>query len=197
MVVDLKHEIGALRDRPRELITPGHRHRARRPASNHPALNVSTAETGIAAVRAGKAARFSIQIQKYERVVDDTPVARPELYSADEDIAIEIKRKNKAFELVRSIGCERIFHGHLYHTIRLPAEPAFRKQRRSGPVRGSTFGSARLGPFLNESDLFVRQTPLIRELAISVFRLPRRHVALLSYRSEEFRPLRSVLIGQQ
>src|SRR6516165_5882793 len=137
MVMDLKHQIGGLRDRPRELIAPGRRHRARRPASNHPALKARTAETRIAAVGASKAARFSIQIQKYERVVDDPAVARPELYSADEDIAIEIKRKNKTFELVRSIGCERIFHGHLYHTIRLPAEPAFRKHRRSGPVRGS------------------------------------------------------------
>ena len=102
----LKHQIDTLRDRPGELIAPGHRHRTRRPASNHPTLNARPAETGIAALGAGKAARLSIQIQKYERVVDDPPVARPELYSAEEDIAIEIKRKNKAFELVRSIGCE-------------------------------------------------------------------------------------------
>src|SRR5215813_8910020 len=197
MVMDLKHQIGALRDRPRELIAPGRRHRARRPASNHPALKARTAETWIAAVGARKAARFSIQIEKYERVVDDPAVAGPELYFADEDIAIEIKGKHKAFELVRAIGSQRVLHGHVYHTIRLPAEPAFRKDRRSSPVRGITFGSTRIDPSLDESDLDVRQTPLIREVAISVFRLPRGHVALLSDRSDEFRPLRSVLIGQQ
>src|SRR5215471_19041069 len=188
MVMDLKQQNGTLRDRPGELIASGHRHRARRPASNHPTLNARTAETGIAAVGARKAASFSIQIEKYERVVDDTPVARPELYSADEDIAIEIKRKNKAFELVRSIGRERILHGHLYHTIRLPAEPAFRKDRRSGPVHSSTFGSTRFSPFLDKSNLVIRQTPLVREVAISVLRLPGWHVALLRDRSEQFRP---------
>src|SRR5215475_14381094 len=129
--------------------------------------------------------------------MDDPPVTRPELDSADEDIAIEINRKDKTFELVRSIGCERVLHGHLYHPVRLPAEPAVRKDWRGRAVLGGTFGSTRIGPFLDKSDLVIRQTPLIREVAISVFRLPRRHVPLLSDRSEEFRPLRSVLIGQQ
>src|SRR5215831_13635681 len=151
MVMDLKHQIGTFWDRPRELITPGCRHRARRPASDHPALKSRTTEAGIAAVGASKAARFSIRVEEYERVVDDPPVAWPELYSTDEDVAIEIEREDEAFEPVRPIGSERILHWHLYHTIRLTTKPAFRKDRRDATVRSSAFRSTLIGPFLDES----------------------------------------------
>jgi hypothetical protein len=108
-----------------------------------------------------------------------------------------VHRQHETPEPVGSVGRESVRCRHLQHLIGLPCLPAGREGRDRRFIGRISFLGACGRPLLYLSDLIVGETALMIEASITRFRLPWRHVTLLSHRGDQAGSLSRILIRQQ
>src|SRR5438105_13780704 len=99
--MNLNDDIGTLRNKPGIFRCRRLNHGAGNPSADQvDAGNARSTETRIAAVVASTPAGGSGRVDKYQRMMHDASIARPELGTTDIDVMIKIHRQQKTPELV-------------------------------------------------------------------------------------------------
>src|SRR5213594_2905401 len=94
-------------------------------------------------------------------------------------------------------GSYRKTRWHREDLIRLSGLPAIGKRRKRRFIAGVALRRAVLGPSPDQSNLIVRQAPLVGKLTVSRFRFPWWHEATLRRAGDQLRPLHSIFIRAQ
>ena len=198
--MDLNHHVGTLAERQRNSRIVRRRRESGSPPTQHSShRNSRPAETRIASIGACGSLFLSssARIQINQSVMHNAPVAGTKFNAVQIYIVIQAGWQHEASILIRPIGRQRIFHRDGQHLIRLAALPTVGELRR---LRfGVRVALRRTGfrPFLDESDLRIRETAFPSEITVSGLRLPGRHEAAGDRARNQRRSLRGVLVGEQ
>ena len=94
-------------------------------------------------------------------------------------------------------GSYRKTRWHREDLIRLSGLPAIGKRRKRRFIAGVALRRAVLGPSPDQSNLIVRQAPLVGKLTVSRFRFPWWHEATLRRAGDQLRTLCCIFISEQ
>ena len=86
---------------------------------------------------------------------------------------------------------------HREDLIRLSGLPAIGKRRKRRFIAGVAFRRAVLGPSPDQSNLIIRQAPLVGKLTVSRLRFPWWHEAALRRAGDQLRTLCCIFISEQ
>src|SRR5213593_705400 len=157
VVMNLNDDIGSLWNKPGIFRCWRLCHRAGNPSADQvDAGNSGSTETRIAAVIASTPSGGSRRIDKYQRMMHDASVARPELCTADVDVMIKIHRQQKTPELVVAAGRHSETRWDSEDLIGLPCLPAIAERGDWRLIIGIALRGAVVSPGPDQSNLIVR-----------------------------------------
>ena len=114
-------------------------------------------------------------IDNHVRVVENPGIPRPNLHRLHPLRCRDWHRNDKVPKHFGSVGAELIRLRDVEHQVGLSELPFRIEFRRRGCLRGGSRERSLLRPLPDQLDLRITQPALLREIAITFFRLPGRH----------------------
>ncbi len=130
-------------------------------------------------------------------MVDGLARARPELDGADPFVLEQVRGDDEVPVHIRTARREIVRGGHLQDEIRRAQVPPFRELPQLRHLCRIARRHALLEPVADRRNLGVGQAALVREVAVAVRGVPRRHVARLGDLRHQLALLFRVLVGDE
>src|SRR5215471_19119608 len=125
------------------------------------------------------------------------PVARPDLGGLYPFVFAEIRRDGDVHIGYDAVGWDLDLFWHLDDHVGLADGPAFDELGRGGQVSGVAFRSSLVNPRSNCIDFFLRQVPVIQEMAVFRSGKPGWHRSALDFFLDRSRPGPGVAIADE